>query len=210
MTASDGVDPTSTPRSMTRDDTITYLSSFPTVLTGFSNSKTGTIYEVLGKYSDKLLEAVVEATDGNQKAIWMVHRSLGHELSESAVWEWLVFSPLMYSQSYLLAKKLLETLHECRYLPTTTDFTRAGEEVLNQCKALIIVCQVALDVDREAFHDGPPYFAFKDDSLTELIISNPDRADHIGDIMIERSTTDAEIIKTVLGAETASLSAGAL
>lgn len=133
--------------------------------------------------------------------------------------EGLYFLPQMDRVTEIMAESMLNALHCYQQLPESLDYSREEPSIVAQCTALIrVTCSLFHLYNLEEFDLDPLDIrdllnvdsTIADERLTELVLSRPEHADQIGQVILSRKCVNADLIKETLAIDVPALSTGTL
>lgn len=126
--------------------------------------------------------------------------------SEESINEAVFFYPLFEHRGIAITSHILDALHHFPQLPASEDYSREDADTVAKCTALILV------IDKlSALHGAlESNWTIKDQRLTELVLSNPERGEQIASLIEARESGDPDLIEEVLSNESPALNNGVL
>jgi len=166
---------------------------------------------ILAQYPEELINKLDDHFAREANGSYLLAIVINEGVGASAVNELLAFAPYFKTDDTNIATSMLRSLHQYGQLPSMPDYSLASEEVRNQCIALITVTE-ALDEYQYIHGDGHLPIAYllgnmengndlmmlQGDDLIALVLEQPADASTIADIIIERKTGDAELIREIM------------
>lgn len=197
---------------MARDSTTGELAKAVSAHLSFTNETTESQIRIrLSTYPPELITRLETMLSSGSRAASFVATAVDDGANASFVSEMLAFTPYLRTESSEVAKGAIKSLHRYDQLPSMDDYGSAPEEVQRKCRAILVVTE-ALDEYHYYHGDGKlplayilnnknyndSFMVLQGDALIDLILENPADATRISDIMIERLTGDAELIREIM------------
>lgn len=186
--------------------------------TGYNDDLRHGLRANLSMFSDELLDRIA-ASQSLPNFDWIGH-SVGNGFPESEVSEHLEFFPDMEDTTYFIARNLIKSLHAYPGYLDGDDFSKAGDEVIGQCQALLKVVSVLNDSYLDVFDEDKAVFVLRDERFVEFVINHSDKAELIVDFIRGRAkpsiyawgadSLDIELLTEVVAAESPAVSSGLL
>lgn len=174
--------------------------------------------KVLKTYPDELLERLEGMRVTNSPAQWIAKASVADGEFPAAINERLTFYPEVGHLNYRGLRMRVAALHDIPQLPESDDFTKESDEVVAQCRALLVV----IDACNRAglygeYHDDPSDTMLRDDRVIELddllvdfVIAHPDHSVEIANFIRERKAIDLDLLTELVEGDARALGSGAL
>lgn len=185
---------------------------------GYNDDLRNKIFDRLSAFPDELLDRIA-ASQGLPHFDWIGH-SIGNSFPESEVSEHLEFFPSMGDTTYFIARNLIKSLHAYPGYLDSNDLSKAGDEVIGQCQALLKVVSVLNDSYLDVFDEDKDVFVLRDERFVEFVINHSDKAEMIVDFIRDRAkpsiyawgadSLDIELLTEVVAAESPAVSSGLL
>lgn len=175
----------------------------------------------LATFSDDLLDRVHQELVVNKTKLGVeLINILLDEYNSKTIHDHLVFRPALKNSSAHEARLLIRSLRDHTLLPTVDNYTDCDPLITKQAAAILIVTERLYSHYNESRRVGSPAtwvpllisngVRLQFPPIIKLVLSTPESADQIADIMISRETTDAQLIKSILNSDSPSLSNGVL
>lgn len=194
---------------------------------GFELHNSNEWYDIniaLDSYSDDLLDRLAAAFKPRTQIASAIGLMVYHGESEAFVREFAKFGGMVPDETtgMHMTISFIRALHMYPQLPQVEDYSTADEKTQEACRGLIQL-SLRLRDERNRFdsdnqpitthdHDYDNYMTLTvaSSELVQLVIDRPEDAGRIADIAVDRATTDAKAIASVLDYDTKSLSSGVL
>jgi hypothetical protein len=196
--------------SMGRTATISRTSSVVCETLSLEGAHAERIESTLTGYPDDLLTKLDHHFANDSHGTYFTAMAIDKKATHSFVNEVIAFGSNFQTDSTELAHCLIRSLHHYEQLPSMEDYSLAPKEVQTQCIAILAVTE-ALD-DHAYFNDvalpikytpsagdnDSDHTLLQGDDLIALILERPLDSDEIADIIIERQTSDVELIREIM------------
>lgn len=198
---------------------IDFLTEHVAAATNMELPFTEELRELISKYPADLIEQLVGTAIKEELAYVYSLLISQHEHSD-LIREALCFMPYLPDMPEFRAVVFLKSLHHYPQLPTITDYS-ADETTRKQCAAIAIVINAVyyrlrnmgynhLLIKRQMSATGDAIEMLDGNGLVEMLMQQPDDAARIADIVVDRITGHAELIREILNHETPALVDGVL
>lgn len=164
----------------------------------------------LSGFDDDLLKSIRECQVNVPTGHARVNGAIVDKCSSSEVREMIHFSPLVEdAHRYTALMMIIRSLRHYPQLPEATEYSSAEEPVRAKAEALVkVLCEVFWGRGKGAFTgDGSTY---PDDELIDLVVSSPEKAELIANFIVDRETTDVNLIRELVANDAVPLSDGVL
>jgi hypothetical protein len=168
------------------------------------------VNSALVDYPDDLIAKLDHHFTSDSHGTYFTAMAIDKKATHSFVNEVIAFGANFQTDSTELAHCMIRSLHHYNQLPSMDDYSLAPKEVRTQCIAILAVTE-ALD-DHAYFNDvalplkytpnagdnDSDYALLQGDDLIALVLERPLDASEIADIIIERGTSDVELIREIM------------
>lgn len=193
-----------------RTAVVSRVSSMVIEMLSLDGAHADRITPTLAGYSDELLAKIDNHFTNDSHGPYFTAMAIDKKETPSFIREMMTFGSRFQTDSTELASCMIRSLHRYEQLPHMEDYSLAPKEVQAQCIAILTVTE-ALD-DHAYFNDvalplkyttstgemDNDYTLLQGEDLIGLILEHPDEADTIADIIIERQTSDTELIRSMI------------
>lgn len=178
--------------------------------------------KLLDERPDEVIDAVYEAIQRKDTDPHIIfHMAINRHYTEIPILETIAFQKALHSAAH--STDLLRGLR-CyeKILPVMEDYSKSTGMVRKHVAALLAVVRTLtpdygyrdnidhLPLERIKNKDNKDILKLAGYSLPQLIIEHPEQAEQIGKIILERKTSDPELIRSIITSDARSLSEGAL
>lgn len=177
------------------------------------------IRQLLSDYPDILIKRIADAIS-EQKLPYITAALIGNKSRAATVEEALTFHRYMDTDSPDQAWCVMRGLHHYAQLPKVDDFSLTDEATQKQVIALIIATEI---MDNDWYFNsskGLPLGMIdtpdgkieiiNDPKIVDLLMERPERAAQIADIIVERKSTDIDLIVNILNMQNSDIAEGVL
>lgn len=175
--------------------------------------KADRIKATLAAYPEALVAKLDDKFAKKDHGVYALATAVENGETPSFVGEAMEFGQYFQTDSVELANCMIRSLHQYKQLPSMEDYSLAPKDVQEQCNAILTVTE-ALD-NHAYFNDvalplkytpstggmSNDYTVLQGDDLIALILERPRDAETIADLIIERQTGDAELLREIITQE---------
>lgn len=183
------------------------------------NKRLDILRTFLSAYPSPLLTLVHSVLTGSESVLSrdLITLVCNSHVNANTIHEYLSFRPYLDEKTYRgAALSFIKGLRMYPQLPPADNYAATDGHVQAQVIALLRVVE-KMDADHDTSDNMNPPISYDrgiavltGDDLIRLVIANPEKAEMIAQTIIERGTSDAALIASVIGTDAQSLSRGTL